>query len=132
MAYKRIYIIFLLFIVAGYVWIYLNYTIPNVGIKCMFKSITNIPCPSCGTTRAILSIVSGDLSAGYRYNPLAYVYIVLMLIVPIWMIVDLIQKRITIIKAYNYIISKFSSKMVSLPFATIIVLNWIWNIFKML
>ena len=38
---------------------------------CIFKFATGLPCPGCGFTRAIVSIVRGDLAASLRWHPLA-------------------------------------------------------------
>jgi hypothetical protein len=33
-------------------------------------SVTGIPCPSCGMTRAILFVFAGDFTAAIKYHPL--------------------------------------------------------------
>ncbi|MCH8153110.1 MAG: DUF2752 domain-containing protein [Planctomycetes bacterium] len=35
----------------------------------MFRNVTNLPCPTCGTTRATLAFARGDVLAGVLYNP---------------------------------------------------------------
>ena len=41
-----------------------------LNIPCFFKAITGIHCISCGLTRAVLSMLSGDFSAAFYYHPL--------------------------------------------------------------
>ncbi len=36
---------------------------------CVFRNVTNLPCPTCGTTRATLAFARGDVMAGVLYNP---------------------------------------------------------------
>ena len=36
---------------------------------CMFRTVTDLPCPTCGTTRATLAFARGDVLAGVLYNP---------------------------------------------------------------
>ncbi len=36
---------------------------------CVFRNITGLPCPTCGTTRATLAFARGDILAGVLYNP---------------------------------------------------------------
>ncbi len=36
---------------------------------CVFRNVTNLPCPTCGTTRATLAFARGDVLAGVLYNP---------------------------------------------------------------
>ncbi len=36
---------------------------------CVFRTVTSLPCPTCGTTRATLAFARGDVLAGVLYNP---------------------------------------------------------------
>jgi hypothetical protein len=40
---------------------------------CIFHSMTGIPCPTCGTTRAATAFLDGNLLAALAANPLAAV-----------------------------------------------------------
>lgn len=47
-----------------------------VGVPlCLFRHFTGIPCPCCGTTRACLSVLRGDLVGALKFNPLAVIAI---------------------------------------------------------
>jgi hypothetical protein len=37
---------------------------------CIFRELTGLPCPGCGSTRAGLAILRGDLLAALAFNPL--------------------------------------------------------------
>lgn len=37
---------------------------------CIFRNIFNTDCPGCGMTRAVLSVMHGDLTSALRYNRL--------------------------------------------------------------
>ena len=41
-----------------------------LGIPCLFRSITGIPCPGCGLTRAWRSALLGDVSSAFRWHPM--------------------------------------------------------------
>ena len=41
------------------------------GITCPFLVFLHIPCPTCGVTRAMISLLRADLSAYLHYNALA-------------------------------------------------------------
>lgn len=41
------------------------------GIGCAFRTLTGIPCPTCGTTRSLLSLLRFDLGSYVRYNPMS-------------------------------------------------------------
>jgi hypothetical protein len=38
--------------------------------SCAFKGITGIPCPTCGSTRAVLHLTHGEIIAALVFNPL--------------------------------------------------------------
>ena len=62
---------------------------PNLR-PCIFRSLTGIPCPTCGTTRAATAFLSGDLSGAFIANPLAalagVVFVVGGIVAGIWAI----------------------------------------------
>lgn len=41
-------------------------------ITCPIKYITHMPCPTCGMTRAMLSLLRLDIKAYMEYNPMAF------------------------------------------------------------
>jgi len=51
-------------------------------ILCPFRLITGMPCPTCGTTRAIGSLLLGNVSESVRLNPLG----LLLVITTLWFI----------------------------------------------
>ena len=38
---------------------------------CGFRQATGLPCPGCGSTRALLALAGGDVAGAWRFNPLA-------------------------------------------------------------
>lgn len=43
----------------------------SIAPSCVFKGITGIPCPTCGTTRSMLYLSQGDFATALAMNPLA-------------------------------------------------------------
>jgi hypothetical protein len=43
----------------------------SAHVPCGFARMFHVPCPGCGSTRAMLALASGDLQGFVRYNPLA-------------------------------------------------------------
>lgn len=39
-------------------------------VLCLFRKISGLPCPFCGTTRSIGSLAQGAISSAWSYNPL--------------------------------------------------------------
>ena len=44
----------------------------SIAIPCLFTWLTGNHCWGCGLSRALWSLVQGDFSAAYRYNPAIY------------------------------------------------------------
>lgn len=41
------------------------------GIRvCLFRRLTDLPCLTCGGTRALAALVSGDIAGAFRIQPL--------------------------------------------------------------
>lgn len=47
------------------------FVLASAHVPCGFASMFHVPCPGCGSTRAMLALASGDLAGLLRYNPLA-------------------------------------------------------------
>lgn len=42
--------------------------------QCAFHSLTRLPCPTCGATRAAIQFFHGHFGAALRFNPLAFFF----------------------------------------------------------
>ena len=38
--------------------------------RCVFKGLTGVPCPTCGSTRSIVYLSHGDVASAFFMNPL--------------------------------------------------------------
>ncbi len=38
---------------------------------CTFRQVTGVPCPGCGSTRALTALANADLLSAFRLNPMA-------------------------------------------------------------
>ncbi len=52
----------------------------RIPIFCPFKVITGIPCPGCGMTRAMTSLIQGDFINAALLNPFSF-FLIFMLII---------------------------------------------------
>lgn len=41
------------------------------GITCPLRALVGLPCPACGTTTALISLVRGDITAYFATQPFA-------------------------------------------------------------
>ena len=60
---------------------------------CPFKKMTGLPCLSCGTSRAALSLLGGDFASAFHFNPLAstagVAFLAGVLLAPLWLLLRL-------------------------------------------
>jgi hypothetical protein len=118
---------------AGFAWLALNYIgrPHGVGVQaCLFKHVTHLPCPSCGSTRSILSLLGGDVSGAFHGNPIGMVLFAALAVLPFWISYDLVSGKETLREAYRKAESLFQRKRVAIPAVALVLLNWIWNISK--
>ncbi|HEY7462551.1 MAG TPA: DUF2752 domain-containing protein [Gemmatimonadota bacterium] len=51
---------------------------------CPFRALTGLPCPTCGTTRAMLALANGHPGAALLENPLAIAVALTALAAGVW------------------------------------------------
>jgi len=97
---------------------------------CMIKNVTGYACPSCGTTRAVQLFLQGNFAASLQMNPFGIIVATLMLIAPVWILFDLITKRETFYFWYKKTEAIIRTKWIAISLIILVILNWIWNIYK--
>jgi hypothetical protein len=103
---------------------------PDVLFGCLFHKITGFPCPACGSTRSVASILHGDMLQAWHYNPFGFPVAALMLIVPVWILADRIGRNDDFFYTYQRIETLFKRKIICIPAIALVLCNWIWNFFK--
>ncbi len=135
MSKNNLYTFLLLFSLVGYIWIAWNvessYREKPIADFCLFKAVTHIPCPSCGTTRSLVFLVNGQIEKSFITNPFGMLAAIALIIIPIWLITDIIRGSESFIKYYKLGEKLFiKNKWISVTAVIIVLLNWFWNITK--
>ena len=118
----------------GYIWIF--FTITSTGLAggnfgvCIIKHATNIPCPSCGSTRSVLALLQGDLKESLLINPIGILIALIMAISPFWIIYDLSLNRKTLFNFYQQAETLLRKPPIGIPLILLVIMNWVWNITK--
>lgn len=130
---KKLYIIFTLALVAAYALLFFEFRATrsdNIPDLCIFRHITGIPCPSCGSTRSIVTLMHGNISEALLLNPFGLIIAAIMLSVPLWIIFDMLTGKKTLLEFYLRAEVFIRKPPVASVIICLILSNWIWNITK--
>ena len=121
--------------IAAYAWLFIDFAYlqpynKNSTSTCIIKNVTGIPCPSCGSTRAVVSIIKGNLSESLYWNPIGLVLSIILVVTPFWIAHDVIRKRDSLLKFYRRSEIFIRKWYIAIPAILLIIANWIWNIYK--
>lgn len=131
---SKLYLILIIACLAGYLWLYLETTgflVGNQKIEvCIIKHITSLPCPSCGSTRSIISLTQGDFVGALFLNPIGYIVAAIMLVTPVWISFDFLMKKHTLFYFFLKMEAFFKKPQYAIPSILLLIINWVWNITK--
>lgn len=132
MAKNRLYAIISIACFLGFAYLFykINYSESAHLTLCMIKNVTGYACPSCGTTRAVQLFLQGDLVASFLMNPFGIIVALFMVISPMWILFDSITKKETFYFWYIKTEKIIRNKWIAIPLILLVILNWIWNIYK--
>ena len=72
----------------GAVWLAMQLPWP----RCNFRALFGIPCVTCGSTRAAVALLNGDVSAAWMWNPLAMVGMLAIAVFDIYALAVLLSR----------------------------------------
>ncbi|WP_215225461.1 DUF2752 domain-containing protein [Echinicola shivajiensis] len=132
---KKLYALLITAFGAGYIWViyqlgFVSHQQEEGFTVCLIKNTTNIPCPSCGSTRSVLSILHFDFPMAFYYNPLGFLIVPAMLILPFWILLDIIFQKESFWKVYQKLEQKIVKPSLAIPLILLVLINWAWNIYK--
>ena len=133
---KTFYLFFGVLCFAGYVWLFYNLASnwltgnEPIGV-CLFKHITTLPCPSCGSTNSVLLLLRGEIQKALYSNPIGILLATAMIITPFWILYDLLSKKNTMLLFFRKTENYIERKWVASFGIVLIVSIWIWKILHM-
>jgi hypothetical protein len=92
--------------------------------------VTDFPCPSCGTTRAVQLLLQGKMFESLAMNPFGILVTLIMTIVPFWILFDIVFKKESFYIAYKKMEKTIRIQWLAAILILLVLLNWIWNIYK--
>jgi hypothetical protein len=132
---RNLYFLTLALSLVGYGWLSWNLVEQSstnvVSTPCLVKHVTGIPCPSCGTTTAMIELVQGNVLSSMLINPFGLVMMIVLIVFPVWIIADLLRKQESFFSFYRWFETLLNQRRwVSVPAVLVVIMNWIWNISK--
>ncbi|MBN2542830.1 DUF2752 domain-containing protein [bacterium] len=95
--------------------------------RCPFKSITGIPCPTCGFTSAFLLMRELRISEAFRTNPLGCVSYIAIFIFTIYAFTVKVFKLKRIRVSVK---NKKTARIIRVSVVLVIAINWVYLIFN--
>ncbi|MBE5988368.1 uncharacterized protein DUF2752 [Lacrimispora xylanisolvens] len=91
----------------------------KIGSVCIFHSLTGLYCPGCGGTRAVRTLLQGDLRMSVQYHPLVLYTVIAVLTEGI---IRFLSK-----KRKHPLDHRKRERILILIGAAIVVINWIFK-----
>jgi hypothetical protein len=117
-------LIYLMVVGACGVFLYALYFFNRLPqFPCVFKAVTGHPCPTCGSTRAVLNLLTFNISTAFRCNPLVFLgstAFIAWVLYGFYMFFSGKKIKVTL--------SKNESFFLRLGLAIVFILNWIYLI----
>lgn len=124
--YKLKYLGIIMILISGYFFLYFFSSSINGHTLCIFKNMTGVPCPACGSTRATILLFHGEFWKSILINPFGIITSILIIVSIIWMLIDILGSKET----YFPFLKKDWNWKIKTILLLIIMINWIWNIIK--
>jgi hypothetical protein len=129
---NKLYSLLLIACLAGFIYLFFSIQKEQqetVGV-CIIKNVTGYACPSCGTTRAVLLLFNGKITDSLLLNPFGMIVAFIMTVLPVWVLTDIVLKRETFFKAYKKAETIIRKPWIAIVLTLIVLLNWLWNLYK--
>src|SRR4029453_6926401 len=86
---------------------------------CLFKALTGLPCPACGSTRAVAHLAHADVAGALAMNPLTTVAAV---VVAAWAVADAVL--LSRGRALDLEVESRLGNLMRVGFVAAVALNW--------
>jgi hypothetical protein len=78
----------------------------------------------------LLAIIRGNFGEGFTLNPIGYIYLVGLLVVPFWLLRDFTGRKDSLYRFYLHAEWVFKKRVVAIPAIALLIINWVWNFYK--
>ena len=92
--------------------------------RCVFKTLTGLPCPTCGVTRTVIALSRGDVDRALSLNPLAALACGAALLYLLYAAAVLLLR----LPRFRPTVSAAGARRVRIGAVAALSLNWLWLI----
>lgn len=125
---QKLYRLVSILCIVAYIWLGLHWYNNNLVIDvCLFKKLSTMTCPACGITRAFIAMMHTNFKQALMINPLVYVLVLMLIILPIWLLIDSIKNTQSLYHFYTKLELKLKQRMVLVPLVFLILVFWAWS-----
>ena len=115
-----------LFYLTGFVWVLCALVFDIHITVCPSKLIYGMPCPGCGTTRALTLLLGGHPLDAAMMNPNIYILIIALVTLPVVLLMKHLTGRDYLLRFNQWL----ERKSVLIPFLLIELGIWLKNIIQ--
>jgi Protein of unknown function (DUF2752) len=128
----RFYLFYAGFIAVAAAWAIAQFFhwLPNIFSLCLFKSITGLACPGCGTTRAGLALLDGNILAALETNPVGIITTIVLAVSALLFSYDVFTGEKVLLTTAQKAERALKNPRVLISALTLILMNWSWSIVK--
>ena len=112
-------------LLAGMLYVLFEPLLP-VHLHCIFKWVTGVPCPGCGTVRSLRLLLHGDVMGSLMVNPLGVLLSLLAVAALVLVIRDALRDDDLLYRLMHRRWPVWALAVVVL----LTLANWVWNIQK--
>ncbi len=95
--------------------------------QCPFRTLTGLPCPTCGATRSLIHLAHGDIIDALMMNPLAAGGVLVAVFLFFYGIAALLFH----IPRFGFLFTENESKAVRAGFASLLFAQWIYLVVRL-
>ncbi len=99
----------------------------SIAPSCAFKMLTGIPCPTCGSTRSMVHLANGDISAAFMMNPLITMSFLMSILFFLYGIVALLLK----LPRIKFLLTKKEGLAVRFCAFALLIIQWVYLYFRL-
>jgi hypothetical protein len=97
----------------------------SIAPPCVFKGLTGIPCPTCGTTRSLVYLSQGDITTAFTMNPLTALGFIAAVLYFFYSVITLLFN----LPKMSFILTNREKKNVPTTAIVLLIVQWVYLIF---